>query len=106
MRPCSRYEVRNGKSNERKWLVSYNAILRYLKPDKQPVDNDNKPDEWYYEMEAEEHIKEVAALRKLEEEYDYEHDPEYDSGDDSFECLDYDELHLARLAEKSPKLPR
>nr|GEU78033.1 hypothetical protein [Tanacetum cinerariifolium] len=55
---------------------------------------------------VEEHWKEVAALRKLKEEYDYEHDPEYDSGDDSFECLDYDELHLARLAEKSLKWPQ
>ncbi|GJY51111.1 hypothetical protein Tco_0441958 [Tanacetum coccineum] len=94
--------------------------------DKQPVVNDDKPGEWYYKMEAEkqkqwkleserearlkvyrkcfeDHWKKVSAIRKLEEDYVYEPEPEYGNEDNCYECFDYDDLHLAYPAEKSPK---
>ncbi|GJT07388.1 hypothetical protein Tco_0841850 [Tanacetum coccineum] len=49
--------------------------------------------------------KEEKSLGEYEDLSDYEDEPdepEYESGEDSKECFDYDELHLAYSGEKSP----
>ncbi|GJY16331.1 hypothetical protein Tco_0386753 [Tanacetum coccineum] len=49
--------------------------------------------------------KEEKSLGEYEDLSDYEDEPdepEYESGEDSKECFDYDELHLAYSSEKSP----
>ncbi|GKA40117.1 hypothetical protein Tco_0732710 [Tanacetum coccineum] len=86
----------------------------------------DKPDEYYYEMEAEEqkqwkleserearleasrkrreeHWKELEAIRKLEEEYEEDPELEEEDEDNEYESFDYDDSHLAYSGEKSPK---
>nr|GEV74008.1 protein LYK5 [Tanacetum cinerariifolium] len=88
--------------------------------------NDDKLDEYYYEMEAEEqkqwmlkskrearleaarkrreeHWKELEAIRKLEEEYEEHPELEKEDEDNEYESFDYDDLHLAYSGEKTPK---
>ncbi|GJT30854.1 hypothetical protein Tco_0911129 [Tanacetum coccineum] len=73
--------------------------------DMKPDVNDEKPDEYYYEIEAEEQ----KSIRMAKEEYEEDHvvKEEYDQEDDEdneIENCDYDDLHLAYLGDKSPKL--
>ncbi|GJX35546.1 hypothetical protein Tco_0247103 [Tanacetum coccineum] len=98
---------------------------------KPPVNNE-KPDEYYYEIEAEEqkrwkleserearleaarkrreeHWLELEAIRITKEEYEEDHvvEEKYDQEDDEdneIENYDYDDLHLAYSSDKSPKL--
>ncbi|GKA70294.1 hypothetical protein Tco_0776358 [Tanacetum coccineum] len=89
--------------------------------------NDDKPNAYYYEMEAEEqkqwkleserearldaarkrreeHWKEIKAIRKLEEEYEEDRELDEEDEDNEYESFDYDDFHLAYLDEKSPNL--
>ncbi|GJU16219.1 hypothetical protein Tco_1144185 [Tanacetum coccineum] len=56
-----------------------------------------------YRKRPEDHWRELEAIRILEEDYVHEPEPECDDEDNCYECFDYDDLHLAYPAEKSPK---
>ncbi|GJU10773.1 hypothetical protein Tco_1133169 [Tanacetum coccineum] len=56
-----------------------------------------------YGKRPEDHWRELEAIRILEEDYVHEPEPECDDEDNCYECFDYDDLHLAYPAEKSPK---
>nr|GEV46627.1 oligopeptide transporter [Tanacetum cinerariifolium] len=89
---------------------------------------DDKLDEYYYEMEAEEqkqwkleserevmmeaarkqreeHWKELEAIQKLEEEYEEDPELEEEDEDNEYKNFDYDDFYLAYSCEKSPKTP-
>nr|GEV97455.1 hypothetical protein [Tanacetum cinerariifolium] len=112
-------------TNKNKSILTIHTNLITTK-DKQPVDNEDKTDDWYYELKAElqrewkqedeqhailagkaakEDLKEEPSLTKYDDESDYEpeDEAEYESDEDSRECFDYDDLHLAYSREKSPK---
>ncbi|GKC45613.1 hypothetical protein Tco_1063335, partial [Tanacetum coccineum] len=63
--------------------------------------NDDKPDEYYYEMKAEE-----QKSWNFEEEYEEDPELEEEDEDNEYESFDYDDLHLAYSGEKSPKIPK
>ncbi|GJZ79694.1 replication protein A 70 kDa DNA-binding subunit B [Tanacetum coccineum] len=88
--------------------------------------NDDEPDECYCEIEAEQqkqwklenerearleeyrkraedHWKELKAIRILKEDYVHKHELECDDQDNCHECFDYDDLHSTYPVEKSPK---
>ncbi|GKA49625.1 hypothetical protein Tco_0742698 [Tanacetum coccineum] len=117
----------------RKWLLKFNGLIFFsTQVDMKPDVNNEKPDEYYYEIEADEqkhwkleserearlegarkrreaHWLELKAIRMAEEEYKEDHvvEEEYDKEDDEdneIENYDYDDLHLAYLGDKSPKL--
>ncbi|GKC98277.1 hypothetical protein Tco_1168552 [Tanacetum coccineum] len=62
--------------------------------------NDDKPDAYYYDMEAE---KQNSESWKFEEEYEEGPELEEEDEDNEYESFDYDDLHLAYSGEKSPK---
>ncbi|GJS46389.1 replication protein A 70 kDa DNA-binding subunit B [Tanacetum coccineum] len=118
----------------RKWLLNqeFGFLPISTQVDMKPDVNDEKPDEYYYEIEAEEqkrwkleserearlegarkqreaHWLELEAIRMAEEEYEEDHvvEEKYDKEDDEdneIDNYDYDDLHLAYLGDKSPKL--
>ncbi|GJX53112.1 hypothetical protein Tco_0281481 [Tanacetum coccineum] len=94
--------------------------------DMKHVVNDDEPDECYCDIEAEQqkqwkleserearlkeyrkraedHWKELEAIRILKEDYVHKPELECDDEDNCYECFDYDDLHLAYPVEKSPK---
>ncbi|GJT80021.1 hypothetical protein Tco_1054363 [Tanacetum coccineum] len=56
-----------------------------------------------YGKRLEDHWSKLEAIRILEEDHVHEPEPECDDEDNCYECFDYDDLHLAYPAEKSPK---
>ncbi|GJR34234.1 hypothetical protein Tco_1209918 [Tanacetum coccineum] len=60
-------------------------------------------DEHEYRKRPKDHWRELEAIRILEEDYVHEPEPECDDDENRYECFDYDDLHLAYPAEKSPK---
>ncbi|GJX76572.1 hypothetical protein Tco_0323383 [Tanacetum coccineum] len=90
--------------------------LATITTDMKPTLNDDKPGEYYYEMEAkeqkqwkleserearleatrkqrEEHWKELEAIQNLEEEYEEDHELEEEDKDNEYESFDYNDLH-------------
>ncbi|GJW33688.1 hypothetical protein Tco_0053720 [Tanacetum coccineum] len=65
--------------------------------------NDDNPDAYYYEMEAEEQKQwKLESIRKLEEEYEEDPELKEEDEDNEYESFDYDDLHLAYSGEKPP----